>query len=283
MKLIIDEKAIVNNIEKAKALVTTSAISVMLKSFYEYLEKVVPEGTTLFSKTIKGSVCYSINEANENHSAAVVICIDDVMRLYQLGVKTFYIPINALDDREGLSVSDALFLAKIINALDGVSCIAMLTSGCINEKSLTLTALTELWNKKLKGVMTGISLGGSFYLQKRVPKFVTEVRIGEYMLFGTIPYCSNVSLFGTNALSVEMEVVGVYRERKQIIVKGGYEHIDTKDSKLLSGGIEYVDSSCDYTIYSDPFDKYSVGDKVLVVPSYKSLVKLRYVEREYKE
>ena len=95
------------------------------------------------------------------------------------------------------------------------------------------------------------------------------------------PYCSNVSLFGSNAVTVEMDVIAIYRERKQILVRGGYEHLNTKESKLLSGGLEYVDSSSEYTIYNDPFDMYSVGDSIKVVPSYKSLITLNHVEREF--
>lgn len=265
---------------KAKALAPASAISVMLKSFYEDITAIIPEELTIYSKTIFGSVCYSLNEATANHSAAVVIDIDDFMRCYQLGLRKFYIPINTGDNREGLELSDARFLCNAMINLPGVVCCAMVTSGCINERHLTLKELAALWSK-LNDKFAGISIGGSFYLQKRIPKFVSDVRIGEFMLYGTIPYCDKVSLFGRNALEVEMEVIGVFRERKQIIVKGGYERIDTKDSKLLSGGLVFVDSSSEYTIYSDPFDKYEIGDKVSVVPSYKSLVKLQYVERKF--
>jgi len=282
MKVIVDKSALLQNIEKAKALVPASAISVMVKSFYEYINTLLPEDILLFSKSLENSVCYSINKATGNHSAAVIIDIDDFMRCYQLGLRKFYIPINATDNREGLELSDARFICNAMISLPDVVCYAMITSGCINERHLTLKELTTLWGK-LKDKFAGISIGGSFYLQKRVPKFVTDVRIGEFMLYGTIPYCDKVSLFGKNAITVELNVIAAYPERKQILVRGGYEHLNTKESKLLSGGLEYVDSSSEYTIYSDPFDVYSVGDVVKLVPNYKSLVTLNHVEREYKE
>lgn len=284
MKVLVDKSALLYNIEKAKALVPASAISVMVKSFYEYISYLLPEDILLFSKSLDNSVCYSINQSRSIHSGAVVVDIKDSETAhYQKGINVFYIPINVGDNREGLTVENAIKLAEKITVVSDTRCFAMITSGCINEAFIPLKQLTDLWNKKLKNVFSGISLGGSFYLQKKIPKFVSDVRIGEYMLFGTIPYCENVSLFGKNAITVELEVVAVYPERKQVLVGGGYEHLNTKESKLLSGGLEYVDSSSEYTIYSDPFDIYSVGDIVKLVPNYKSLVTLNHVAREYKE
>lgn len=283
MKVFVSKSALLNNIEKAKALAGSSAISVMLKSFYEYIGDLLPDNIVLFSKGRKDTICYSIGSSKSYHKGAVVVNIEDAENsYYQNGIKIFYIPINSGDNREGLTAKNAVELARIINKAGDVNCIAMITSGCINENHLSYKKLCDLW-KSIKSEFSGISIGGSFYLQKRIPSFVTEVRIGEYMLFGTIPYCEDVSRFGSNAIHVEMDVIAVYRERKQIIVRGGYEHLSTKESKLLSGGLEYVDSSSEYTIYSDHFDMYNVGDKVRVVPSYKSLITLNYVAREYTE
>lgn len=283
MKVLVDKRILLSNIEKAKALAGSSAISVMLKSFYEYIGPLLPESIVKFSKDSEDTICYSIGNSKPFHNGAVVVDIEDALNsYYQNNIDTFYIPIDSGDSREGLTIKNAVALAKRINAVNDTKCVAMITSGCINENHLSYKKLCDLW-KSIKNDFSGISLGGSFYLQKRIPSFVTEVRIGEYMLFGTIPYCEDVSRFGSNSIQVEMEVIAVYRERKQVIVRGGYEHLNTKESKLLSGGLEYVDSSSEYTIYSDPFDMYQVGDKVRVVPSYKSLITLNHVAREYQE
>lgn len=306
MKLVIDKSAIDRNIRRAEELAGVP-VSIMLKSFYEYLYTSEMKTRKVFSANIEGSVCYSIGDASKTHSAAVVTCQKDFQKCSLLGIRSFFIPINAKDNREGLSIPEVIELARYIHSQGDFSITGMITCGCISPNAPSLGEICQWWSGGLSCVLNGISLGGSFYIaelkmflddseqkvigfpgevisimRERPPYFIADVRIGEYALFGTIPYHDAPELRGDNALTVEMEVIGVHRDRGQIVVKGGYSCIDTRNCALLSGGLKYANTSSEYTMYEDPFKRYEVGDIVEVVPDYYSLVKLQYVEREYK-
>ena len=305
MKLVINKSAINRNILRAEELAGVP-VSIMLKSFYEYLFTSEMKTRKVFSANIEGSVCYSIGDASKTHCASVVSCERDFQKCYMLGISTFYIPINAHDNREGLSLAESVRLARYINSQGEFTIFGMITCGCISPDAPSLEEIRLWWEFALVREMHGISIGGSFYIAElkkyldnseqtimcesgavissrkvRPPRFITDIRIGEYALFGTIPYHDAPELTGDNALTVQMEVIGVHRERGQIVVKGGYSCIDTRNCTLLSGGLKYVNTSSEYTIYEDPFKRYNIGDTVEVVPDYYSLVKLQYVEREY--
>ncbi len=309
MKLVIDKQAIDRNIRRAEELAGVP-VSIMLKGFYDYIYTDEMKSRKVFSLSIEGSVCPSINEATRAHSAAVVASLRE-FEVYHIRkgftYDTLYIPINAYDGREGICVGQAVKLAKAISSQGVFKLFAMITSGCISPAHPSISELEEWWKDSLSEVMDGITIGGSFYIGElyrhnsivraevreiggtvveraynKPPYCITDVRIGEYALFGTIPYNDDVALHGDNALTVQMEVIGVHRDRGQIVVKGGYSHIDTKNCSLLSGGLKFVNTSSDYTIYADPFKRYNVGDTVEVVPDYYSLVKLQHnVERVF--
>ena len=270
-------------------------MSIMLKDFYEYIYTDEMKSRKVFSKNIPGSVCYAIGEASKNHTGAIITAWKQFHRYYPIGIREFYVPINADDDREGLRVPDAVELAEYIKKHGkDVKVYGMMTGGCISEDAFSVDDVCLCFDYDLTHVFDGISIGGSFYIPKlkeygeRVddddddddgetwgaPALITDLRIGEYALFGTIPYNDDPALRGDNALTVQMEVIGVHRERGQIVVKGGYTRIDAKNCTLLSGGLKFVNQSSEYTIYDDPFKRYDVGDIVEVVPDYYSLVKL---------
>lgn len=311
MVIKIDRKAIAYNINKAERITRGVPVSIMLKGFYDYLADIECVNTRkLYSQSIPNSVCYALHSAGSLHTGAVVADFDDFVECYRdRGIKEFYIPFNALDDREGLDERRCKRLAlRIRKAFDDVKLYMMITSGCLNDKHPGLNHIEDKWRVWASAFFNGVSLGGSFYLselesyisatERRVycesgavidvhladpPRFITDVRIGEYALFGTIPFCNQKHLFGHNAITVESEVIGVYPDRRQIVVRGGYSEIDTDKCTLLSGGLTFSDVSSEYTIYNDPFLRYKICDKVEVVPDYKSLVKLQYVAREYTE
>lgn len=311
MVIKIDRKAIAFNIHKAERITKGVPVSIMLKGFYDYLADIECVKTRkLYSQGTPNSVCYALHSAGSRHSGAVVADFDDFIECYRAcGIKEFYIPFNALDDREGLDKRRCERLAlRIRKSCDDVKLYMMITSGCLNDKHPGLHQVEDEWRAWASVLFDGVSLGGSFYLaelesyisttERRVycvtgalldiqqpgpPRFITDIRIGEYALFGTIPFCDRKHLFGHNAITVESEVIGVYPDRRQIVVRGGYSEIDTDKCTLLSGGLTFSDVSSEYTIYNDPFLRYKMGDIVSVVPDYKSLVKLQYVAREYTE
>lgn len=267
------------NIERAKRL-SGSPISLMFKDFYIDMYDDCFKPHKSFSNDNSKALEVSSNIWNTLKTRGKVIT--SIQQLEQSSdLKEIYVPINFLDNREGVSVDVA---KEILNSFDrSDSSYLMITSGCISEYGPTLNEIEILYNE-FKSIVTGISVGGSYYLQfGQLPKFISEVRIGEYMLYGTIPYCQNRTLFGTPSLIFQTEVLEVYPGRKQIIINGGTSTINAKSSTLLSGGLEYSNASCDYTIYNDPFGQYKVGDTIEMIPDYNSLKLLRYVAREYKE
>lgn len=303
MVIKIDRKAVAFNINKAENIAVGIPVSIMLKGFYEYIADIeCVSARKIYSQGLKNSVCYALHSATSRHSGAVIADFDDFMECYcSCNIREFYVPLNADDDREGLDMRRASRLAmRIIQYASDVKLYIMITSGCLNSNHPGLRRLIKEWQSWASRLFNGMSLGGSFYLSEldsyrkecnetgeyssrfaTLPYFISDIRIGEYALFGTIPFCDNKRLFGRNAITVESEVVGAYPERRQIVVKGGYSEIDTDRCTLLSGGLTFADVSSEYTIYNDPFLRYKRGDKVVVVPNYKSLVKLQNVAREY--
>lgn len=294
----IDRTAIAFNINKAEKIAGGIPVALMLKGFYEYIADIECVNTRkIYSQGVPGSVCYALHAAGLRHSAAVVADFDDFVECYHIfGIREFYLPLNAEDDREGLDSRQNERLAlRIRKYVSDVKLYMMITSGCLNDRHPGLDRITNEWESWASVPFDGVSLGGSFYLSELdsymketerhrssyPPPFITDIRIGEYALFGTIPFCDKKYLFGRNAITVESEVIGVYPERRQIVVRGGYSEIDADQCTLLSGGLSFSDISSEYTIYNDPFLLYKRGDKVEVVPNYKSLVKLQNVAREY--
>lgn len=279
MILIVDKVKMIQNVERAKRM-SSSPISLMFKDFYIDMYNDQFKHYKCFSNDSSTALDVSSNIGNMLQTKGKVITSIQQLEHFP-GLKEIYVPINFLDNREGLSFDLAEKILKSFNK--PTHSYLMITSGCINEYGPTLNELESLYNE-FKNLVVGISVGGSYYLQfGQLPKFISEVRIGEYMLYGTIPYCQNRTLFGTPSLIFQTEVLEVYPERKQIIINGGTSTINAKSSTLLSGGLEYSNASCDYTIYNDPFGQYKVGDTIEMIPDYNSLKLLRYVAREYKE
>lgn len=286
MKLIIDTKAIEYNIRKAKTLCHAD-ISLMFKDFYDYMFPYVNTSLakSCYGLNLKGSICYSINKATPINKGALVISLLDAKRcIEECNIKELYIPVNARDNREGLSIQDAINLSKKIKDIEDVPLTVMITSGCLNEKHPTREELDEIWSYTKKEFKS-ISLGGSYWLGKDapLPEYVSELRIGEYMLFGTIPYNNEFVKKGKLGIIVNTEVIGVYPERKQILLDCGYSMADMDKSVCCDSRLKYIDSSSEYTImHTDTPNCFRLGDIVDFIPNYKSLVKLRNVRRDFK-
>ena len=162
----------------------------------------------------------------------------------------------------------------------------MITSGCLNDRHPSISRLYDIWDS-LKRCIESISLGGSFWLGQddKLPNFISDVRIGEYMLFGTIPYCNDKNKRGFNGIELQTKIIGIYPDRDQLILDCGYSIADIDKCKIDSYhfNLKYVDSSSEYTIMECArVSDYHLGDVVTFIPNYKSLVKLRYAEHEYR-
>lgn len=286
MKVVFYTKNIIDNIEKAQSLVSVP-ISLMFKDFYEDVYDHIADciSNKIFGLHLNSSVCYSIGKATKDNRGAVVTSFVDVWKYLAIGISDFYIPINACDNREGLGIYEASKLASEIKMCSDSSIYGLVTSGCLNEKRPSEIELYHIWSR-LKDNIKSISLGGSFWLgqEHKLPYFISDVRIGEYMLFGTIPYCDSKEKKGLNGIELKTNVVGIYPERGQLIIDCGYSMADVHKCRIIDrADLRFVDSSSEYTIMEcDNVSDYRIGDVITFIPNYKSLVKLRYADREFK-
>lgn len=286
MKVAFYTKNIIDNIEKAQSFVNVP-ISLMFKDFYEDVYDHIADDISnkIFGLHLNSSVCYSIGKATKDNCAAVVTSFGDVWKYLAIGISDFYIPINACDNREGLGIYEASKLASEIKMCSDSSVYGLVTSGCLNEKRPSERELYHIWNR-LKDNIKSISLGGSFWLgqEHNLPYFISDVRIGEYMLFGTIPYCNAKDKKGLNGIELKTSVIGIYPERGQLIIDCGYSMADVHKCQIIDRtDLKFVDSSSEYTIMEcEHVSDYCIGDVITFIPDYKSLVKLRYADREFK-
>lgn len=279
MKLIVDREMMLANIKRAEQL-CSSPIALMFKDFYSDMYDSCFADYNCFSNDCEIPFDVTANIGNPLKTKGKVITSLAELEKHIDSIERLYVPINHLDNREGVDIITAKKIFKRFDDKD--NSYVMLTSGCISEDAPTDEDIMRYSSIFCDHYATGISVGGSYYLQRDFhPSIVKEVRIGEYMLFGTIPYCNKRELFNYPALVFITKVIEVYPERKQILVDGGTASINAKDSTLLSGGIQYSNASCDYTIYNDPFGKYKVGDIIEMIPDYNSLKLMRNVAREY--
>lgn len=284
MKVIVDTEKIRYNISKAIEM-KGNGVSLMFKDFYEdiYPHVVTSRNAkNIYGLHINGSICYSIGKATQANKGALITSITDAIRcITECKIREFYIPLNAHDDREGLTLQEARLLAEELHHLGDVEVHGLITSGCMNEFRPTMYELDSAW-AQLSEYICDISLGGSFWLgvDEEIPDYVKEFRIGEYMLFGTIPYNTERKKRGKNGITLQTTVIGVYPERHHILLDCGYSNADMDKCKCLDVRLQYVDSSSEYTIMYTPYT-YKEGDVVEFIPNYKSLVKLRYARKEF--
>lgn len=284
MRVIIDSEKIKRNIAKAEVLAQGVPVSLLFKDFYEHIySSIHPVKNELFSRNIMWSNCYAIGKAQDKHTGAVITSVNQLEGADYVTLKRVFIPINVTDNREGLTFDDAerlAYEAKVWNA--ELEVIGMITSGCLNERAPRVEDLWLIW-ERFKGCMSSLSIGGSYWLGKdeKLPDFIRDVRIGEYMLFGTIPYNNDEDKLGENAILIEAEVIGIYPERNHILIDCGYSLAEPDKCSYLDTSLFYVDSSSEYTILYTDTRRFKVGDRVLMKPNYKSLVKLKDAVRNY--
>ena len=272
MEWIVNISNIRKNIEKAISL-SNVPIALMFKEFYKDLwYHIDTNGIRCFGLSLPKSICYSLGKASKINNGSFVVNKKNALDAISCGLQTFYIPINANDNREGLSIDMAVSLAKFIKEHCNKALImGAITSGCMNDKYPHKKALRFI-DAETNMVMDGLSIGGSFWLGKSVPEFVSELRIGEYMLFGTIPFYKGENV-GWNGIEIETSVIATYPERKQILIDAGYYHADMMECRLVNDKSEIVGCSSEYTILSVQ-KEYRVGNKIRFIPNYKSLVKM---------
>lgn len=289
MKVVIYTDSIIKNIKKAETLVNRP-VSLMFKDFYEDIYEHIrgKVSNSVFSLHFDDSVCYSIGKSHRRQKGAVVVTEYDAMDcVAQRAISNIYIPINAHDYREGVCLFQAAKIGEMIRLCSNdAHAFAMITSGCMNGKRPAIKELHGIWSK-LNRWIESISIGGSFWLGQNedLPDFISDIRIGEYMLFGTIPYNDEKEKLGKNGIELITKVIGVYPERNHVLLDCGYSMADMGECKCLDENLAFLHSSSEYTIMkpiNTACGDYCIGDTVSFIPNYKSLVKLRYAEREFR-
>lgn len=249
-------------------------LSLMFKEYYEQLYVLIDSMPTgdIFSVNIPNSICYALGMANDQNKGAVVNNLLDVKALHEKGMRTFYIPIDTLDGREGLSVYEARMLAESIHALIDKNAIVMglITNGCINDKHIqSKNEWEEMW-QAFNDNLSSLSVGGSYWLNKveLLPPFVKDIRIGRFMLFGFLPYSAETP--GKNCMVVEGQVLGVNLSQHKIMVDMGDAYCDPTQCEPYKHDLTLTDVSSNYALYSTPnVGNFYVGQRLLFTPNYK--------------
>lgn len=288
----VDRAVIVSNFQTAKKYLEARGVkaSVMQKTFYSPLcidEALEGEYYQLWGSH-NGSFNYVLGQSlflSPDYAGGIVTTLDEARAIqykYTSLKKKFkgYIPLNWNDDREGLSYEDTLDLLKECSELgnDYFDCMnVMITSGCLHNRVPSFGVFRDLCAALEYEGCKNVSLGGSYWLQfSEFPSIVEECRLGEFIIYGTIPFCTkNNVISGKSSVEVELTVAQVYKDRGQALLSGGSVYFDAKNSQILSDTFIYESQSTEYTIVSYRGDQdVKVGEKVKFLPDYHSLIKL---------
>lgn len=168
------------------------------------------------------------------------------------------IPVNDLENREGVTISKAKKIAK------GRNVTIWLNYGCANN---ILPSYSHL-NNKCKAIKkeipnAKISIGGSLFLgYKLIPNLINEIRIGEALLVGNIPY---FGLTYNNPFKLKINVIKRFKDR--LLLDIGNNNL-TNDTVIKNCTILSI--SDEYTVVKPINDKYN-KNVVTAIPSYKTL------------
>ena len=274
MRYIVSKDTLNNNVRLAQQMVGQHRLSLIFKEYYEQLASllVVPPTGEIFSVGIKNSVCYALGLATKRNKAALVNTIGDVHRLRYSGICQFYIPIDTGDEREGLPLKEASCLADTIRKEYGygVSIKGMVTNGCINDSH---PKSRKEWDSVWRAIhqnVESLSVGGSFWLDKseQLPDYVSDVRIGRFMLFGYIPYSSERP--AKPCLKLESVVLGINKNAGKIMLDMGDAYCDPLQCIPCEEGLSLMDTSSNYAVFrTDDTSKYEIGQKLLFIPEYR--------------
>lgn len=290
--VVVDRSIILDNFRIAKEYLEARGVkaSVMQKNFYSPLRiDEILEGDyhQLWGSHV-GSLNYVLGESlylDPDYSGGIITTLEEALAVqykYTSLRKKFkgYIPLNWGDDREGLDLESTLELLRQCTDLSNeyFDCSnIMLTSGCLHDEVPSYLDFEELCIVLGQNGCQNLSLGGSYWLQfDSFPEIVEECRLGEFIIFGTIPFCGvDQPITGRPAVTVELKIAQVYKDRRQVLASGGSVYFDACYSKLLTPQLTFAQQSTEYTILSYIQDlSIKKGDTVRFLPNYHSLIKL---------
>lgn len=260
------------NVELVRSLHSGISIALMFKDFYaDFFDERFDE-YVCFGNSVKARRAVTTTITNRESSWGKITTIYNECSARE----RIYIPLEVGDKREGLSIDTAMSLAKSITDREKW---LLITSGCVDNVHPQLSDFESIWARTCNS-FSGISVGGSFWVPYILHSSVKEIRIGEFMLFGTVPYCEGI-LHGERAVTLECDIIAKYSDRRHLLIDAGKQNFNSVCSTLLTSGLSVVHSSCEYTTLEYDRDIFSVGDKVFFAPDYYSLITLRYADRKY--
>jgi hypothetical protein len=290
MQIIVDRQSVLSNWATAEELCSAYGVtcSLMVKDFYASvgLQHLVIPRRIWSGESIQGGFNYVVGANQPGFHIGGLITdpeeFDEIVSDCERLSVSFegVVPVNLLDDREGLSMDDVAWLKEIAdnNRSNVTLDTALITSGCMHDKTPTPEELKEAIDVLKSLGFSSVSVGGSFYLGWLIdgilPNNVDDIRLGEYVLYGTIPYYPLKSQYkGSACLSVKLPIIRVYEDRKQVLLLGGATRLNSKDCEIVDRNFSFSNSSTEYTIVNYK-EKPRVGDLVEMVPDYFSLSKL---------
>lgn len=293
MQVKVDLQAIEENITRIISAYPDMKFSVMVKNFYsdtKIADIAIKNKVGLWSNNLAGGINYILNANNiHKHLGGIVLDLNEVRKLSTMCLqhkRSFqgYIPIDAGDRREGLSLRNAILLKNLASEYENeyfTISSAMITSGCTNGIAPSLDELRTMAEVLKMNGFNYLSIGGSYYLGRLFTGQldnvgIDEIRFGEYALYGTTtPYFDVPDRWrGKEAIRVFAKVIWVYPDRKQFIVDVGQCKMDSDKSRVVSDDYSFSSCSTEYTVLNYEKNMPSVGDEVEFVPDYHSLIKL---------
>lgn len=288
MRVIVEQSKLLENLANAQKFAGDATIAVMVKDFYAPIvdqQKLNTMGVRFWSGSMYFGYNYIVgNNRVGYHRGGIVMSVAECMKL-KVDAENFeshfeaYIPMDVGDNREGLNRSEVIeMLLELKDTTSRYFTVAgvMITAGCLNADCLNDKDLLDIISL-IRTMGYKVSVGGSFFLGKAMlgtlPK-VDEIRIGEFYLYGTIPFTPELAKLENAAIKVESEVVHVYPDRKHILVEGGRTKMDSRQAKVLDPNLKVVACSTEYTIMAYEGKEPNIRDTVEFVPEYHSLITL---------
>lgn len=268
MKIEISSGNIWYNFHHAKRICDNLGVQFTLycKSFYEeYLDFI---DCTKWTNSKENTRCYKLYEYEySKFDSSLHISGKTLEKVIGLTDHSVFIPLAHLEEREGVTIDEAINLINYCERnkiqVDGF----VLNYGCVDSKLPTFNELNDYLDKikYIFGDQMKISIGGSYFLSwTNMPEAVSELRIGEFILNGKIPYVNKQ--IGKIGVKAKYRILS--QNKDQILIEAGYSNLafDT-----IFEGLKIKSINTEYTILEKLDKRMLFGEYVDARLSYKNM------------
>lgn len=283
IKVRTNQKALEENYYQALTLASQLRVRLSLyaKEFYEDLfASFLPMGNDDWTfSAISRSRSYFVggradSRESDGFSAGLHVSEKELGNLEMGSDYGVWVPLSLGESREGVDVFDALRIQRYCMARRLNFAGVMINFGCENNfipTSLVLKYMVDSIHWVLGEV--DISLGGGLFLgYGKLPKGISEIRVGEFILTGDSTYTGQKEkskLKGEQVFTVEYPVLAEYKDR--LLIKAGTKTI-TSDSEFEDFTIQSVNT--EYTVLKKNRPHRYGANMISCRPSYKTLTLL---------